>query len=332
MEMAKIAAPPLPPCTSRKRDPLISIVVPCFNESETVELFIDAVDTALQNRRLEYIFVNDGSGDDTLAKLLALSVSDDRIVIVNLSRNFGKEVAMTAGIDAATGDVVVPMDSDLQDPPEVIANFLERWREGFDVVYGIRRDRSSDTLLKRQTAGLFYRFFNHLAQTEIPRDVGDFRLMDRVVVNALKKLPERTRFMKGLFSWVGFPSVGVEYTRAPRVAGATKFNYWRLWNFALEGLVSFSTLPLRIWTYAGLLVACSSVIYAVVIVIRTMIFGRDVPGYASIMTALLFLGGVQLMSLGVIGEYMSRLFLESKQRPLYLLQGIYREGRSVEDT
>ncbi|MFD2740139.1 glycosyltransferase family 2 protein [Sulfitobacter aestuarii] len=330
MEIVELADSPRPPRPARVVDPLISLVVPCYAESETVGLFIEAVDKALPDKRLEYVFVNDGSPDDTLDKLLAFCRRDPRVVVVDLSRNFGKEAAMSAGIDAATGDVVIPMDADLQDPPEVIHDFLDRWNHGYDVVYGIRNDRNSDTRSKRMTANLFYRLFNRLAETEIPRDVGDFRLMDRVVVDAVKSMPERTRFMKGIFAWVGFPSIGVGYVRAHRAAGTTKFNYWRLWNFALEGLVSFSTLPLRIWTYIGMSVALGSVIFALVIVLRTLVFGRDVPGYASIMTAVLFLGGVQLISLGVIGEYMSRLFLESKQRPLYLLQGIYREGKHVQ--
>jgi len=327
MELSEIKDRPLPPRVARKADPLISLVVPCYKESETVERFVKAVDAALPRMKLEFVFVNDGSPDDTLMTLLGMSRTDPRLIIVDLSRNFGKEAAMTAGIDAAAGDVVVPMDADLQDPPELIHKFLEKWREGYDVVYGIREDRQSDTPTKRVTAGLFYRFFNRLSETEIPRDVGDYRLMDRVVIDAVKELPERNRFMKGIFAWVGFPSVGVGYVRAERSAGETSFNYWKLWNFALEGVVSFSTLPLRVWTYAGVTVAFGAVLFASVIVIRTMIFGRDVPGYASIMTAVLLLGGIQLMSLGIIGEYLSRLFVESKQRPLYLKRGIYREGR-----
>lgn len=326
-----LPAAPQTPTRTRVADPLISLVVPCYQEAETIALFVDAIDTHLSGHRIEMVFVNDGSPDATLQILLDLSLRDARVVVVNLSRNFGKEIAMTAGLEHATGDVVVPMDADLQDPPEVIPAFLERWRDGYDVVYGLRSDRASDTLAKRTTAGLFYRFFNRLSQTEVPPDAGDFRLMDRVVVDAIKLLPERSRFMKGLFAWVGFPSVGVGYVRPERAAGETSFNYWRLWNFALDGIVSFSTLPLRIWTYIGSLVAVMSVLYATVIVVRTLIFGRDVPGYASIMVAVLFLGGVQLMSLGVIGEYLSRLFLETKRRPLYLAQGVYRNGRNVTD-
>lgn len=321
----------LPPARKRTRDPLISLVVPCYNESDALEHFLPAVDAALPSQRLEFVFVNDGSSDDTMAKLIALSERDPRVVAVNLSRNFGKEIAMTAGIDQATGDVVVPMDADLQDPPDLINAFLERWQQGYDVVFGVRRDRSSDDRSKRWTAGMFYRLFNRLAERSIPENVGDYRMIDRVVVDALKKMPERSRFMKGLFSWVGYPSIGVEYARPERVAGETKFNYWRLWNFALEGLVSFSTIPLRIWTYVGGFVAILSLVYALGIVARTLVFGRDVPGYASIMVAVLFLGGIQLISLGVIGEYLSRLFVEAKARPLYLLQGVYKDGQHASD-
>lgn len=331
MELSKLSHASLPPQVQRLADPLISLVVPCYAESEVIDIVVPAIDAALPNRRLEIVFVNDGSPDDTLYKLLALSRRDPRVTVVNLSRNFGKEVALTAGIEHATGDVVVPMDADLQDPPEVIVEFLKRWREGYDVVYGIRTDRTSDNRSKRMSAGLFYSFFNRLAQTEIPPNVGDFRLMDRVVVDALKRLPERNRFMKGLFAWVGFPATGVEYVRPARSAGETKFSYWKLWNFALDGIVSFSTLPLRVWTYVGGCVAMLSLAYAFYIIVHTIIFGRDLPGYASLMAALLFLGGIQLISLGVIGEYLSRLFVETKQRPLYLLQGVYKEGSHVTD-
>lgn len=321
----------LPPAVTRIADPLISIVVPCYNETEAVELFHETICDVLKGQRLELVFVNDGSKDDTIGKLIALSRRDDRVVVVNLSRNFGKEVAMTAGIEQASGDVVIPMDVDLQDPPDLIPTFLEKWREGYDVVYGVRVDRSSDTAGKRMTSGIFYRLFNRLAQTEIPANAGDYRLMDRVAVDAICQLTERNRFMKGLFAWIGFPSIGVEYVRPERAAGETKFNFWRLWNFALDGVVSFSSLPLRIWTYAGGVIALVSVLYACLIVIRTLVYGIDVPGYASTMAAVLFLGGVQLISLGVIGEYLSRLFVETKGRPIYLLQGVYRKGAKTQE-
>ncbi|MEL6573352.1 MAG: glycosyltransferase family 2 protein [Pseudomonadota bacterium] len=316
--------------TKRRDDPLISLVVPCFNEEHAIPIFMEAVNRALRDVRLEIIFVNDGSIDATLPVLIALSLEDDRVVVTNLSRNFGKEAALSAGVDLANGDVVVPIDCDLQDPPALVVTFIERWRDGYDVVYGIRSNRSNDSKTKRVTARIFYRLFNRLSYTDIPSNVGDFRLMDRVVIDAVKQMPERNRFMKGIFAWVGFTSIGVPYTRQIRPVGASKFSYWRLWNFALDGLVSFSTIPLRVWTYTGTLIAVSSVMYAIVIVIRTLVLGRDVPGYASIMTAVLFLGGVQLISLGVIGEYLSRLFTESKQRPIYIVNGIYRDGKQAD--
>lgn len=305
-------------------DPLISLLVPCYNEDEAIEHFIPAVDAALPGHRLEIIFINDGSSDDTLQKLTAMAQRDARLRVINLSRNFGKEAALTAGIDHATGDCVVPIDADLQDPPEVIAEFIEQWRNGFDVVVGLRADRRSDAWHKRGIAHLFYTYFNKVADTEIPPNVGDFRLIDRTVVEALRRLPERNRFMKGLFAWVGFPTAIVEYSRPLRSAGTTKFNFWRLWNFALDGIVGFSTLPLRIWTYIGTLVAVLSLMFATYIAVETLIHGRDVPGYASIMTSVLFLGGIQLITLGVIGEYLARLFEEAKARPIYLVEGIYQ--------
>jgi glycosyltransferase involved in cell wall biosynthesis len=221
------------------------------------------------------------------------------------------------------------MDVDLQDPPELIPRFLERWREGYDVVYGVRASRASDTTSKRMTAGWFYRLFNRLSQTRIPENAGDFRLIDRRAADVLRGLPERNRFMKGLFAWVGFRSVGVPYERAPRAAGTTKWNYWRLWNFAIDGLVSFSTVPLRVWTYVGALVALCSFLYALIIVARVILFGIDVPGYASLMTVVLFIGGVQLLSLGVIGEYLGRLFVEVKGRPVYVVDGVYEQGKAL---
>lgn len=321
---------PPPPSVNaglRPADPLVSLVVPCYCESEALDVFMPALDAALSGVRLEVVFVNDGSHDDTLLKLIQLSERDDRVRVVNLSRNFGKEAAMTAGIEHARGDVVVPIDADLQDPPELIHQFIAKWREGYAVVYGVRVDRSSDTQTKRVTAGLFYQIFNRVSDLKIPENVGDFRLMDRAAVEALKKLPERNRFMKGLFSWVGFPATGVEYVRPERSAGTTKFNYWRLWNFALDGVVSFSSVPLRVWTYLGGAFACLALLYGGFLVLRTLVYGGDVPGYPSLMVAVLFFGGVQLISLGVIGEYIARLFLETKGRPIYVAEGCYAGGK-----
>lgn len=304
----------------------LSFVVPVFNESETVSLFIErakAVFDKFPAVNLEIIFINDGSSDDTLIRLLELQKQFDEIRIVDLSRNFGKEAAITAGLNIASGHVVVPIDVDLQDPPELVIQMIEKWREGYDVVVGKRVNRDSDTWAKRKSATWFYRIHNKISEPKIPENVGDFRLMDRSVVDALKALPESRRFMKGLFAWVGFKTVAVEYTRPERVAGTTKFNGWRLWNFALEGITSFSTDPLRIWTYLGGIVAFISFLFAIFMVLKVLIHGVDVPGYASVMVAVTFLGGLQLIGIGIIGEYLGRSYIESKRRPIYLVRKIY---------
>lgn len=310
--------------TPRSHEPLITLLVPVYNEEESVAIFIDATSKVLGEAGLSfnYIFVNDGSIDNTLATLLGLQKLHD-LTIVNLSRNFGKELALTAGIDVANGDVVVPIDVDLQDPPEVIIEFLSEWKKGYDMVYGVRIDRSSDTSFKRITAAAFYRVFNSMTHVDIPNNAGDFRLIDKRIVDVIKKLPERNRFMKGLFAWVGFPSIGVPYERKSRAAGSTKWNYWRLWNFALDGIIGFSTVPLRVWTYIGAAVSLLSFVYALVIMLRVLVLGVDLPGYASILTVILFLGGLQMLSLGVIGEYVGRIFVEVKGRPRYLIEKVY---------
>jgi polyisoprenyl-phosphate glycosyltransferase len=312
----------------RPADPLLSLVVPVFNEEDAVDLFIDTVTPLLEKsrQRFELVFVNDGSRDDTFARLFDRGIADRRIRIVNLSRNFGKEAALTAGIDHARGDILVPMDIDLQDPPELIAAFVARWREGYDIVYGIRAGRHSDTATKRVSAGWFYRVFNSMSPVRIPPNVGDFRLVDRRAVEVLRQLPERNRFMKGLFAWVGFNSIGVPYERPQRAAGTTKFSLWRLWNFAIDGVVSFSTAPLRAWFYVGVVIAAIAVLYAIFIITRVLILGIDTPGYASLLIAVLLMGAIQLLSLGIIGEYLGRLFLEVKARPIYVVEGVYRDG------
>lgn len=251
--------------------------------------------------------------------------------MANLTRNFGKEAALTAGIDQAKGDAVIIMDVDLQDPPELILDFLAKWHEGYDVVYGKRIIRDSDSLAKRASANWFYKLFNKVSPVKIPENAGDFRLMDRRVVEVVKRLHERNRFMKGMFAWVGFRSTGVPYTRKPRPAGQTKWNYWKLWNFALDGLVGFSTAPLRIWMYFGAIVAIIAFLYSLFIVAKVIIFGIDVPGYASLMTAILFFGGVQLLSLGVVGEYLGRLFTEVKGRPVYVMENVYEKNTQIYD-
>lgn len=304
----------------------LSLVIPVFNEEEAVALFVQAASDVFRAEAdvsPEFLFVNDGSTDGTLAALLSLQQADPRIQVIDLSRNFGKEAALTAGIDEATGEVVVPIDVDLQDPPAVILEMVRKWRSGDDVVLGRRVDRESDSWAKRASANGFYRIHNRIASPQLPENVGDFRLMDRCVVEALKQLPESRRFMKGLLAWVGFRTGYVDYVRPPRAAGRTKFDGWKLWNFALEGFTSFSTAPLRIWTYLGLAVSALSFAFAAFIVIRTLASGVDVPGYASLMVAVTFLGGLQLVGIGVLGEYLGRTYMESKRRPVYLIRRKY---------
>lgn len=309
--------------------PLISIVAPFYNESEGVEVFHErmvSVVGGMDGLRFELVCVNDGSDDDTLARLRRLAESDARVRVIDLSRNFGKEAALSAGLDAARGDAVIPIDADLQDPPELIPALIAQWRNGFEVVLARRVDRDTDTFMKRWTAGLFYRLHNLIGDVRIPENVGDFRLLDRRVADALRALPERCRFMKGMFAWLGFRTAVVDYRRAPRAAGRSKFSGWRLWNLAIEGITGFSTVPLRIWTYIGVAVSFTAFAYAAFIVGRTLLLGADVPGYASLIVIMLFLGGVQLIGIGVIGEYVGRIYLETKQRPVYLVRERIERG------
>ena len=304
----------------------LSLVVPFYNEAASIQPFVDAILPALDaipGTSWEIICVDDGSTDGTLLKLVALAQADSRFRVLEFSRNFGKEAALTAGIDAARGEAVVPIDADLQDPPELIALMVQAWREGAEVVLARRSDRSSDGLLKRQTAAWFYRLHNRLSKIRIPENVGDFRLMDRAVVDALKQLPERQRFMKGLFAWVGFRTVTLDYTRPPRAAGRSKFSGFALWNFAMEGMTSFSTAPLKIWTYLGIVCAALTFLYAAYIVILTLVSGNKVPGYASLFVAITFFGSVQLISVGLLGEYIGRIYMETKQRPPYIVRKVY---------
>lgn len=303
--------------------PLLSLVVPFYNESEMMMHFFAHVIPTLEGIRgiqFEIVCVNDGSRDDTLSKLVAVAAGDSRVRVIDLTRNFGKEAALSAAIDESRGDVIIPFDADLQDPPHVIPALVEKWREGYDVVLAKRASRAADSFLKRWTASVFYRMHNAVSEVAIPENVGDFRLMSREVVEALQRLPETRRFMKGLFAWVGYKTAVVEYSRDARVAGDTKFSGWKLWNFALEGFTSFSTLPLRVWTYLGAAVAVFSLLRAMYLVVRTLIYGVDVPGYASLSTAVLLLGGIQLIGIGVLGEYIGRIYFESKKRPVYLIR------------
>lgn len=307
---------------------LVSIVLPCYNEEATLRHFYEAITlvfTSVPDVSFEILCVDDGSSDSTLSELLALASCDSRVHIIELTRNFGKEAALTAGIDAARGDAVIPIDADLQDPPGLIPVLIERWRQGAEVVLARRIDRRADSLVKRKTAEWFYRAHNHLSDVQIPANIGDFRLMDRKVVDALKRLPERQRFMKGLFAWVGYKTTFVDYVRNPRLAGSTKFSGWKLWNFALEGITSFSTAPLRIWTYIGCCGAMMTFLYAIFIISRTLVYGKDLPGYASLLVAILFFGSLQLVSVGLLGEYIGRIYLETKQRPTYLVRRDYSD-------
>ncbi|MDB5718353.1 MAG: glycosyl transferase [Sphingomonas bacterium] len=308
--------------------PLLSVIVPVKDEETVIGAFVARVTQVLDTLppldgatpSWEILFIDDGSQDTTLAAIHAAHRGDPRIRALSLSRNFGKEAALSAGLDHARGAAVVPMDVDLQDPPEVIADMLLRWREGYDVVYGVRRNRMADSLPKRMTADLYYRAHNWLSSDKIPEHAGDFRLLDRKVVEVIKLMPERNRFMKGLFAWSGFRQTAVEYDRVPRSIGETKFNYWKLWTLAIDGITSASTVPLRVWSYLGAAIALMSLFYAVYLVLRTVFFGVDVAGYPSMMVATLFLGGVQLLSLGVLGEYVGRILVEVKHRPIYIVR------------
>ena len=303
----------------------LSIVCPFFNEQDVVNFFLKETTDVLDNLKEAYeiLCINDGSTDDTLPTLIEAKKKYPQIRIINFSRNFGKERALSAGLDYAKGDVVILIDADLQDPPELIKELVNFWKQGYDVVLAKRTDRSSDTFIKRLSAQLFYKIHNKISTIKIPENVGDCRLMTRRVVESVKLLPENQRFMKGIFSWVGFNAATVEYKRNKRIAGTTKFSGWKLWNFALEGITSFSTIPLRIWLYIGAIVSLLSFIYGSFIILRTLFLGIEVPGYASLLTSILFLGGIQLLGIGVLGEYIGRIYLESKSRPLYIVENEY---------
>ena len=315
----------------RHKQPLLSAVVPFLNEEECIPALIAELVESLSKlgTPFELVLVDDGSRDRSVAVAKAEVSKRPQInaTVISLSRNFGKEAALTAGLEAASGDVVVPLDADLQDPPAIIKEMLAHWREGYDVVYAVRRQRAGESRTKRFTAYGFYRLMGRLSKTGIPADTGDFRLMDRCVVEALLKLPERSRFMKGLFAWVGFRQIAIYYDRDPRKLGQTSWNYWKLWNFAIDGVTSFSRLPLQVWSYAGLAIAILALGYGGWMVLRTLLFGIDLPGYASLMTAVLFLGGIQLLGMGVLGEYLGRIFEEVKNRPLFIVSEIWKTNQ-----
>jgi len=298
----------------------ISLIVPVFNEEEAIPVFYHTVKEKLADYVLEIIFINDGSKDATEKVINALAVADSRVRPINFIRNFGKEPALLAGLEYATGDAVIPIDVDLQDPIDVIPQLIAKWQEGWPVVLAKRCDRSCDSRLKRKTAAWFYHIHNKISPQKIEENVGDFRLLSRETVENIKQLQEKNVFMKGILSWVGGESAVVEYTRSARVAGQTKFNGWKLWNLALEGITSFSTLPLRIWTYIGFFVAMLSFLYGIWMIVDKIIWGNPVAGYSSIIVSILFLGGVQLIGIGVLGEYIGRIYIETKNRPRYIIK------------
>lgn len=302
----------------------LSLIVPVFNEEQAVLGFYHAVrrEPSLQAHRVEIVFVNDGSTDHTSEFVRAITQQDNAVVLINFSRNFGKEAALFAGLEHARGDAVVPIDVDLQDPIEVVAQLIEPWCQGADVVLAKRRNRISDGYFKRHSASLFYHLLNRISYTHIEENVGDFRLMDRKVVDVIKALPEQQLFMKGVLSWAGFNVAIVEYDRAPRTVGQSKFNGWKLWNLALDGITSFSTLPLRLWSYIGGCISLVALVYAGYLVVDKVLFGNAVPGYPSLMTAILFLGGVQLIGIGILGEYVGRIYMEAKHRPRYVVKEV----------
>lgn len=313
---------------------LISIVTPFYNEEAVVDAFFTRLSGLLAERLptydVEFVCVDDGSSDRTLELLKARAQADPCVRVVELARNFGKEAALTAGLSVVHGDAVIPIDADLQDPPEIIPEMVRLWAdEGYDVVEAKRADRSSDTLMKRFSAEAFYKLHNAISHHSIPENTGDFRLMSRQVVDIVNSLPERQRFMKGIFAWVGFRRTSIEFVREARVAGTTKWNKWRLWNLALEGITSFSTWPLRVWTYLGAFIAGLAFLYGLVLIVATLVGGRDVPGYASLMSTILFMGGVQLIGIGILGEYLGRTYLETKQRPVFVIRAVH-EARAAD--
>jgi glycosyltransferase involved in cell wall biosynthesis len=308
----------------------LSVVVPVHNESAVLPEFHDEVSEVMNATECAYeiIYIDDGSTDDSIDILNSIRSNDDRVAVIELSRNFGKEVALTAGLDHACGDAVIIIDADLQDPPELIHTFLREWRAGYDVAYGKRIDRRGESKMKILTAKWFYRVLNYLSDVEIPEDVGDFRLLSRRAVDALLAMPERRRYMKGLYAWIGFPQKSIPYVRQPRAAGVTTWNYWRLWNFALEGITSFSDVPLKVATYLGVATSGFAFIYGLFLLVRTLLWGNPVPGYPSLIIVMLFLGGVQLICLGIIGEYLARTYHETKSRALYFVKGYHPASSS----
>lgn len=303
--------------------PELSIVVPVYNEEGAIGAFLVKLRTVLASCETVYevIFIDDGSGDNTFEELLALGRDEEMdISIIRFARNFGKDIALSAGIDHARGNALVPMDVDLQDPPELLLQMLARWRAGCDMVVAVRESRESDTWLKRKSAHWFYRIIGKVSDTPIISDAGDYRLVDRKIIDVIKRMPEKERFMKGIFAWPGFDTCTIAYARPERAQGDSKWNYWKLWNFALGGIFSFSSFPLRIWTYLGFMIAFCASIYMLYVVFKTLVMGVDVPGYASMTSILLFFSSLNMIGLGILGEYVARIFNEVKNRPLYVVR------------
>ena len=308
----------------QKKPKLLTVIVPAFNENETIEEFYARLSMAMNaiQQNYEIVFINDGSQDGTLSTMKRLQDKHGTITIVDLSRNFGKEIATTAGIDNAKGDASVIIDADLQDPPELIEKLIEKWSEGYDVVYAQREQREGETWLKKKSAELFYLLMQKLGPVKLPINTGDYRMMSEEATEAVKQLREHNRFMKGIFAWIGFPSVGVTYNRDSRYAGETKWNYIKLWSLAIDGITSFTIAPLKLATYLGLTIAAASFFYATYIIFNTLVIGEAVRGFPTLAILILFLGGIQLIFLGVIGEYLGRIFSETKNRPLYFTKQV----------
>ena len=308
----------------QKKPKLLTVIVPAFNENETIEEFYARLSMAMNaiQQNYEIVFINDGSQDGTLSTMKRLQDKHGTITIVDLSRNFGKEIATTAGIDNAKGDATVIIDADLQDPPELIEKLIEKWSEGYDVVYAQREQREGETWLKKKSAELFYRLMQKLGPVKLPINTGDYRMMSEEATEAVKQFREHNRFMKGIFAWIGFPSVGVTYNRDPRYAGETKWNYIKLWSLAIDGITSFTIAPLKLATYLGLTIAAASFFYAIYIIFNTLVIGEAVRGFPTLSILILFLGGIQLIFLGVIGGYLGRIFNETKNRPLYFTKQV----------
>ncbi|MAC03446.1 MAG: glycosyltransferase [Gammaproteobacteria bacterium] len=305
----------------------VTIITPFYNEEENVDVFFEEVSKVtdeLGSYNFSYICIDDGSNDQTLTKLITHQESKT-IEIIEFSRNFGKESAITAGLDHFNADIAIVIDSDLQDPPNLIIQMLNELNDGYEVVTATRTDRSEDTFFKRISARLFYKAHNAFSEHQIPENVGDYRAMTAQVVQEIRRLREKNRFMKGILSWVGFKTTTIDYKRPQRKKGETKFTIWKLWNFAVDGITSFSSMPIKVWTYIGVLIAFVSLIYALFILTRTLIFGVDVPGYASILIFILFLGSLQLISIGLIGEYIGRIYMEVKERPIYVVKRVHKK-------